>query len=135
MSKELVASMAAYIAAWIAPHVIDWGVSQEFAQECAAFAAAAVYFVTAAVTQMLSRVPKIYGPALIAVTLIEETIADRPNDEKKTLAVQKLNAMIDAMSIGSMQKWFLKKAAPSAIEAIVKQAKVLLATPPPAKAQ
>jgi len=131
MPKELVGMIIAFVSAWLAPHLGNLGLPESVASEWVATIAAALFALSATVQWVISKSPKISGPAMIAVSLIEETLRDRPNDEKRTAAVQKLNAMIDAMEIGSIQKWFLKRAAPSAIETIVKQAKKLLYTPPP----
>lgn len=131
MPKELIGMIVAFASAWLAPHLGNLGLPESVASEWVATIAAGLFAVSATVQWVISKSPKISGPAMIAVSLIEETLRDRPNDEKRTAAVQKLNAMIDAMEIGTIQKWLLKRAAPSAIETIVKQAKKLLYTPPP----
>jgi len=131
MPKELVGMIIAFVSAWLAPHLGNLGLPESVASEWVATIAAALFALSATVQWVISKSPKISGPAMIAVSLIEETMSDRPNDEKRTAAVQKLNAMIDAMEMGSIQKWLLKRAAPMVVESIVKQAKYLLMKPPP----
>ncbi len=134
MPKELIGMIVAFVSAWIAPHLGSLGLPESVASEWIATIAAGLFAVSATVQWVISKSPKISGPAMIAVSLIEETMSDRPNDEKRTAAVEKLNAMIDAMQMGSIQKWLLKRAAPMVVESIVKQAKYLLRKPPPVMA-
>ena len=134
MPKELIGMIVAFVTAWIAPYLGNLGLPESVASEWVATIAAGLFAVSATVQWVITKSPKISGPAMIAVGLIEETMSDRPNDEKRTAAVEKLNAMIDAMQMGSIQKWLLKRAAPMVVESIVKQAKYLLRKTPPVMA-
>lgn len=131
MSKELVASVVSFVVVFIRPYLEGWGLPEIFSGDLVAFVAAGVYAACSGVQYALSKTPTLAGPAAIAVSLIEESMATSPNDVKKTAAYQKLCEMIDAMNLGKIQKWLLKQGAPMAIEAIVKQAKTLLYRKPP----
>ncbi|MCL4735369.1 MAG: hypothetical protein KJ050_10585 [Candidatus Omnitrophica bacterium] len=131
MPKELIGMIVAFVSAWLAPHLGSLGLPESVASEWVATIAAGLFAVSATVQWVISKSPRIHGPAMIAVGLIEETMSNQPNDAKRTAAVEKLHFMIDAMDIGAIQKWLLKRAAPMVIESIVKQAKYLLMKPPP----
>lgn len=131
MSKELVASIVSFVVVFLRPYLADWGLPEILTGDLIAFVAAGVYTACSALQYGISKVPALSGPAAIAVSIIEESMATSPNDVKKTAAYEKLCQMIDAMNLGKIQKWLLKQGAPMAIEAIVKQAKTLLYRNPP----
>lgn len=131
MSKDLIGMAVAYVAALVAPHLSAWGLPDYVSQEWVAVVATVLFASSATVKYLISKAPKVYGMANIAVSLVEESIADAPNDIKKSEAFKRLCEMIDATDMGLVQKKLLKWVAPTAIEAVVKQAKVLIYKVPP----
>ena len=131
MPKQLVATAAAFVATMILPYVTNLGLDPDTAREISAFAASGVFALASVLWFYVSKNPKLSGPAATIVGLVEEQASDRPGEEKRALAIARLLAYIDGLQVGAIQKWFLKKAAPEAVDLIVAEAKKLLYKKPP----
>lgn len=129
--KQLTGMIIAFVTAWLAPHLGQYGLPESVTSEIVATVAAGLFAVSAAIQWLITKSPSIHGPAMIAVAVVEETMANQPNEVKRDAAIGRLIEMIDGMKIGRIQKWLLRRAAPIIIETIVKQAKHVLRMAPP----
>lgn len=133
MVKTLVAAVVAWLIALVAPHLTNFGLSQELIDSISLVLQNGLFAIVVFVSALIGKKTGLTEPAALIVAAIEADMPGATNPVKKAEAVTRLNQYIDKTVTNPLVNMALKWGAGSAIEHALPMAKTLLALPPVTK--